>query len=104
MAVKEMCSYAAYVLRLRCEYLLIVGCHLDFYYDFRLYHTIWEIATLNSLTFKTWVLLLELCSYVLYRLRYNYLLFPVYELPSWISDVRSHNTIQKLASFNYLTY
>ena len=66
MAVKELCRYVVHVLGLRYEYLLIVGRHLDFIiFDyFRLHRTIWEIATLNTLTFKTWVLLSELGNFV----------------------------------------
>ena len=43
--------------------------------DFRLHHTVWEIAFLNISTLKTWELLLEFCSYVVYRLRYKYFRF-----------------------------
>ena len=66
MAVKELCSYVVHGLGLRYEYLLIVGRHLDFiiFYYFRLHRTILEIATLNTLTFKTWVLLSELDIFV----------------------------------------
>ena len=43
--------------------------------DFRLHHTVWEIAFLNLSKLKTWELLLKFRSYVVYRLRYKYFRF-----------------------------
>ena len=73
------------VLGLRYEYLLIVGRHLDFITSACIAQY-GEIATLQFIDLQNMgvaVRIVLLCF--IRRLRYKYLLFPVSELPSWIS-------------------
>ena len=62
------------VYRLRYEFFLFVEPPSCYFY-FRLHHTVWGKASLNSSTSETCVLLLELCSYVVSMLSYKFSIF-----------------------------